>query len=190
MINLTTLAAVKSLLEEVGASFDDQLLQRIEEVSFRVQTVYDVDLEMKTHIEVHDGGTRRLYVRNPPIISITSIKHDTTFQYDDGELLDPLNYAIVNNGWDVAYSPCFPFGQNSIQIEYISGYVDALDVNTTVPLWLQSVVAKQVAYEFQHRKSEGLSNVDFPDGAIVKENRDFLRSVVTSLNTLRKYKIG
>jgi len=190
MINLTTLTAVKTLLEEGGTSFDVQLLQRIEEVSLRVQTVYDLDLELKAHVEIHDGGARRLYVRHPPILSVTAVKQDSTLQFTSGELIDASLYTVVNQGWDVAHQSCWPHGHNNIQIEYIAGYVDALDPATTVPLWLQNAVAKQVAFEFQHRKSEGLDTVDFPDGSLTKETGDFLRSVVTSLNTLRKHKLG
>jgi len=190
MINLTTLSAVKTLLEETGSSFDVQILQRIEDVSFRVQTVYDIDLKRQTYVEVHDGGTKRLYIRNPPIITITEIRYSRELDFTNGEIIPASEYAIVNGGWDIAHQRCWQYGPSSHRVTYISGYVDALDVATTVPKWLQNTVAKQVAFEFQHRKSEGLSSVDYPDGSISKPNPDFLRAVVTSLNTLRKYKIG
>ena len=192
MINLTTLAAVKAIIEEAGSTFDTDITDRIATVSYRVQKVYDIDLEAQTHVEIHNGGGKRLYIRNPPITSITSIIASNDLVFGVSDTIAATEYAIVNSGWDIAHYSCWPKGRDNIQVTYVAGYIDALSVSpvTDVPDWLQSAVATQVAFEFQNRKSVGLSTVDYPDGSIAKETRPFLREIETALNTLRKYKLG
>lgn len=192
MINLTTLYAVKEIIDEQTADFDSAIEDRIATVSYRVQTVYDVDLGAQTHTEIHSGGGKRLYIRNPPITTITSVIASSDLVFGAGDLIPASEYAIVNNGWDIAHYSGWPRGRDNIQVIYIAGYIDALSVTpaTNVPLWLQSAVATQVAFEFQHRKSVGMSSVDYPDGSISKETRPFLREIEPALHTLRKYKIG
>ena len=190
MINLTTLAHVNRLLEHPSADFDDDIENRIIDVSYRVQAVYSIDLEQQTYVEIKDGGTRRLYVDNPPIVSVTSIITSNDLQFASGETMATTEYAIVNRSWDIAHQNCFPAGPNGVQVTYIGGYLDADTAGTTLPRYIQEAVARQVAYEFEQRKSIGLTNVDFPDGSITKETDGFLRSVKLALNTLRKIKIG
>lgn len=192
MINLTTLEAVKSLVEETGSSFDTDILDRIATVSYRVQQVYDVDLEAQTHTEIHSGGGKRIYPRNVPVTSVTTIKQSSSLIFADGDLVPAVDYKIVNQGWDIAHYARWDRGRDNIELVYVAGYIDALSVSpvTDVPLWLQKAVATQVAFEFNNRKSIGMSTVDYPDGTVTKENRPFLREVEISLNTLRKYKIG
>jgi hypothetical protein len=190
MINLTTLQHVTRLLERPDPDFDDDIQNRITDVSHRVQTVYSIDLEQQTYVEIKDGGTRRLYVDNPPIVSVTSIITSNDLQFAGGEVVPTTEYAIVNRGWDIAHQTCFPGGPNGVQVTYIAGYLDADTAGTTLPRALQEAVARQVAYEFENRKSIGLTNVDFPDGSITKETDGFLKSVKLILNTLRKIKIG
>ena len=190
MINLTTLQHVQRLLENPDATFDNDIQNRITDVSYRVQTVYDRDLEQQTYVEIKDGGTRRLYIDNPPIVSVTSIITSNDLQFAGGETVPTTEYAIVNRNWDIAHQNCFPAGPNGVQVTYIAGYLDADTTGTTIPVAIQEAVARQVAYEFEQRKNIGLTNVDFPDGSITKETDGFLRSVKIVLNTLRKVKIG
>lgn len=191
MINLTTLAHVRRLLSNTDASFDNDLQNRITDVSYRAQSVYSIDLERQTYVEIKDGGGRYLFVDNPPIVSVTSVVSSDDLQYASGEVVPATEYAIVNRGWDVAHQSRWPGGPNAIQITYIGGYLDADNASTTLPRSLQEAIARQVAYEFEQRKSIGLTTVDFPDGSITKETESFLKSVKIVLDkTLRKTKIG
>lgn len=191
MITLTTLLHVRRLLEYPDAQFDDDLENRITDVSYRVQGLYSVDLERQTYTEIKDGGGRRLYVDNPPIVSVTSVIVSNDLNFLNGETVPTSEYTVVNRGWDIAHQNCWPAGPNGVQVTYIGGYLEASEVGTTLPRQIQEAVARQVAYEFEHRKSIGLTNVDFPDGSIQKESDGLLKSVKTVLNSaLRKIKIG
>ena len=190
MIDLTTLAIVRRLLNNPDAEFDNDISNRITDVSHRVQTVYSVDLEQQTYVEIKDGGGRRLYVDNPPIVSVTSVIVSNDLQFAGGETIASTEYAVVNRGWDIAHQNCWPAGPNGVQVTYIGGYLDPDTVGSTLPRAIQEAVGRQVAYEFEQRKSIGLTNVEFPDGSITKETDGFLRSVKIVLNTLRKVKVG
>ena len=191
MINLTTLAHVRRLLAEPDTEFDTDLTNRIIDVSYRIQALYSVDLEQQTYVEIKDGGGRRVYPDNPPIVSVTSVIVSNDLDFAAGETLATTDYGIVNRNWDVAHISCFPAGPNGVQLTYIGGYLDAETQGTTLPRSIQEAVARQVAYEFEHRKSIGLTNVDFPDGSISKETDGLLKSVKIVLNhELRKTKIG
>jgi hypothetical protein len=190
MINLTTLEQVRRLLNQPDADFDNDLTNRIAEVSFRVQSVYHVDLEQQTYTEIKDGGGKRLFVDNPPIVSVTSVTLSNDLQFAGGEIVAPTEYAVVNRGCDIEHQTCWAAGPSGVQVIYIGGYLDPSNPASTLPGAIQEAVARQVAYEFEQRKTIGLTTVDFPDGAIVKETDDFLKSVKMVLNTLRKMKIG
>lgn len=191
MINLTTLAHVRRLLAQTDATFDDDLQNRISDVSFRIQSLYSVDLEQQEYIEIKDGGGRRIYVDNPPIVSVTSVIASNDLNFPSGETVPTTEYAIVNRNWDIAHINCWPAGPNGIQVTYIGGYLDADDSATLLPRSIQEAVARQVAYEFEQRKSIGLTNVEFPDGSITKETTGLLKSVkIVMENTIRKMKVG
>jgi len=190
MINLTTLEHVRRLLEEPDASFDNDLENRIIDVSFRVQSVYGIDLEQKSYTEIKDGGSKRIYVDNPPILSVTSVTLSNDFDFSSGEIVPATEYLIVNRGWDIEHQTCWAAGPSSVRVIYVGGYLAPTDPASTLPRAIQEAVARQVAYEFEHRKSIGLTSVDFPDGSLSKETDGFLKSVKIVLNTLRKTKIG
>jgi hypothetical protein len=191
MITLTTLAHVRRLLSNPDAQFDDDISNRITDVSYRVQALYSVDLEQQTYIEIKDGGGRRLYVDNPPIVSVTTVIASNDLSFPASDAVPTTDYAIVNRSWDIAHISCWPAGPNGIQVTYIGGYLDADTSGTTLPRSIQEAVARQVAYEFEQRKNIGLTSVEFPDGSIQKETDGILKSVRVVLdNTLRKIKIG
>jgi hypothetical protein len=190
MINLTTLEQVRRLLGQPDAEFDNDLTNRILEVSFRVQSTYSIDLEQQSYSEIKDGGGNRLFVDNPPIVSVTSVTLSNDLQFP-GEIVPATEYAVVNRGWDIQHQSCWGAGPSGVQVIYIGGYLDpTTNPATTLPGAIQEAVARQVAYEFEQRKSIGLMTIDFPDGTITKEDEGFLKSVKIVLNTLRKVKIG
>ena len=72
MIDLCTIEDVKLKLETVTNNFDAEMSSLITDVSHRAQFFpIDMDLELQTYIEIHDGRCKRLYPRNVPVISIT-----------------------------------------------------------------------------------------------------------------------
>jgi len=190
MIDLTTADEVKLRLETVSNDFDADIASYITDVSHRVQTWLDRDLELQTYTEIHDGGCRRIYPREVPVISITEILSSITMEFATGTVVPTADYKIVNGGWDVAHVHRWPGGEYNIQIEYMSGYLDAATPGSLIPEDLRAAVTRQVAYEFKYRKFDGLSSADVADGALVKEDKIWLDAVKPVLTKYRKTKLG
>lgn len=187
MIDLCTLADVKLLAEITSTDFDADLNSRITTVSHNLQVALNIDLELQSFVEYHTGGKKRIYVRNPPIISVTSIVLSTSFDFASGETIAASDYLLTNNNWDITHVNCWPGRDSSLKVTYTSGYADA----STVPQPIRQAVAKQVVFDFQHRKSTGLMTVELADGSITKEeNNLFLKSVDQIKKLYRKVKIG
>jgi hypothetical protein len=191
MIDLCTADDVKLKLETVTNDFDNSIGSLITDVSHRAQTVVlDRDLELQTYIEIHDGGCKRVYPRQVPVVSITEIRISLSLDFAGGSILPTNDYALVNGDWDIAHVSTFPARQNGVQITYISGYLDAVNPLNLIPKDLRGAIARQVAYEFKYRKFDGLSHADVADGALVLEDNMFLRAVMPILKKYRKTKLG
>lgn len=186
MIDLCTIDDVKLRIETMTNDFDAEIASLITDVSFRAQTWIDRDLELQTYTEIHDGGCKRIYPRQVPVVTITSITVSLSLDFAGGTIIPTADYALVNDNWDIAHVTTFPARQNGVQVVYTSGYTDS----TTVPDDLVQAIARQVAYEFKYRKFDGLSSADVADGALVKEDKMFLEAVMPILKKYRKTKLG
>ena len=191
MIDLCTSEDVKQRLETVTNDFDTQIASYITGVSHRAQHFpIDMDLELQTYIEIHDGGCKRIYPRNVPVGSITEIRISLSLDFAGGTILPVADYALVNQNWDIAHVTTFPARQNGVQVTYISGYLNATDPTSLIPKDLREAIARQVAYEFKYRKFDGLMQADVADGTLVREDKVFLDAVMPVLKKYGKKKLG
>lgn len=191
-MDLATLADVKSVAEVTGSSSDDLIQVYLTAVSKRVETFLDREFASQTHTEVHHGGFSRIYVKNPPVSSITSIIWDEFGQFSQGFTFTNSDYYLVNENWDIAYSSgIWPGGKNALQVTYTSGFEPPTASGTLLPKDLQLAVAQQTAYEFKRRKDIGMLDVSFPDGSIQKQaDQRFLNVVREALEFYRVPKNG
>ena len=190
MIDLTTLDEVKASMELVGNTNDTDLANRITDVSHRMQAWFDRDLQLQSYVEVKNGGCARIYVFNPPIISITSIVSSVVFDFSQGTTLPTSDYLIVNQGWDIDHIWFFPGGRNSIEVTYMGGFLDASDVSSTLPKDLRGAATKQVGFEFTNRKFVGQTTIDVADGQINIPEKPWLDSVKAVMKSYRITKLG
>jgi hypothetical protein len=190
VINLTTLDEVKTSIETVTNDHDQDLNDRITDVSERIQSFLDRDLELQTYVEIKDGGSPRIYIFNPPIASITSIISSVVFDFTQGTTLPTTDYLIVNQGWDIDHLWRFPGGRNMIQVTYIGGWLDAGNVSSLLPKDLRGAATKQVVFEFTNRKFIGQTTIDVADGQINIPEKAFLDSVVAVMKRYRITKLG
>jgi hypothetical protein len=185
MIDLCTAEDVKLRLETTTNNFDAEVASLITDVSHRMQTWFDRNLLLQTYIEIHDGGCKRIYPREVPVVSITEIRVSLSLDFAGGTVIPSTDYALVNDNWDIAHVATFPARQNGVQVTYTSGYLDAANPATLLPEDLRGACARQVAFEFRYRKFDG-----FADGALVKEDKIFLDAVMPVLKKYRKTKLG
>ena len=191
-MRLTTLEEVKCLLGEQTNDFDADLDSRIITISGRANGLASRNFEQNTYVEIHNGGETKIYVDNPPIVSISEIVWDDFGDFANGFVIPTVDYFIVNRGWDIAYSSGpFPGGDSALRVTYIGGFLDADDASSTLPAELTGAIAEQVVYEFRRRKDTGLTEVSMPDGSINKiTEREFLPRVRDVLLHTRIRKIG
>jgi hypothetical protein len=190
MIDLTTLDEVKLAMETTSPDNDTDLSSRITDVSHRMQTFLDRDLQQQTYVEVHDGGCPRIYVENPPIQSITGVVVATTWDFANGSTVPATDYLTVNQNWDIDHLTVWPGGRNAIQVTYVGGYLDAVNVSSTLPKDLRGAATKQVVFEFTNRKFVGQTAIDVADGQIVIPEKAFLDSVIAVMKRYRITKLG
>jgi hypothetical protein len=181
MMNLTTLAQVKALLEIQEDQWDDLLEPMIAAVSARAAAYCNRDFEQKERVEFHDGGGQYLYLKGLPVVSITSIHGSDAWNWDDAALIPPDHYQVFGAGLVAYRFGTWPYGPKGLRVVYLGGYAPE-----EVPADLEMAVRLQVVYDFRRRKDIGLESVAFPDGSIQKKSTgEFLREVRDVLNRYR-----
>lgn len=191
-MDLTTIEQVRCLLDDLDSVFDAEIQERITAVSERASRFCNRNFEQQSYVEIHNGGTHRIYVDNPPIASVTSIIWDDFFDFVNGFAFPTTDYRAVNRGWEIAYiSGDWPGGDDALQVTYVGGFLPLTDPSSTLPKDLQFAVAQQVVYEFNRRKDFGLRDVDFPDGRIEKgSEQNFILPVRQALSPYRIPQLG
>ncbi len=191
-MDLTTLSEVKCLLGEDSPDLDVDLSARITAISSRADYMTGRLFSQDTYTEFHDGGERKIYVNNPPILSITSIVWDDFGDFAAGFIIPTVDYFIVNRGWDIAHTAGpFPGGDDGLRVIYLGGYLEASNASSTLPAGLTAAIAEQVVYEYRRRRDTGLTEVSMVDGSISKvAEREFLPRVRDIILHERIRKIG
>lgn len=169
---LTTKEQVKIWLEDtVGTSSFDALLDEIVlAVSQRIELAANRKLFNTEYVELHDGGTPRIYVKNPPITKITKIVYAYNYDFANGFTLGTSEYVLdPTDHKNCIYSTfgAFLSGPDSLKVTYEGGYISADEVDTNIPPALRAAAALQAVYLFKNRKTIGFDNVEVGTGGIV-----------------------
>ncbi|MBW1953955.1 MAG: hypothetical protein JRI66_12905 [Deltaproteobacteria bacterium] len=180
-MNLTTLEAVKSFLEQQEDQWDGLITELIGAVSERAAVFCNRDFELRERTEYHSGGGQYLYLKGLPVVSITSIHGSDAWNWDEAALIPADHYQVFPAGMVAYRFGVWPYGEKAIRVIYTGGY--AADA---IPADLEMAVRVQTAYEFKRRRDIGLESVSFPDGSIQKVNLgEFLPEVKSVLSRYR-----
>jgi hypothetical protein len=190
---LTTKEEVKLYLEDTAGTntFDGLLDALILAVSQRFELAANRKLFLATRTEIHKGGTPRIYVKNPPITSITSITYAANYDFANGTVLAASEYVLdPSDDKNAIYSTFGSFigYEDCLKVVYIGGYVsaDSTTPASNIPDWIRSAATQQVIYMFKNRKNLGFENVNLGDGIIQRTtNRWFLPEVQDVIKRLR-----
>jgi hypothetical protein len=105
-----------------GAEYKRRYVKRIPVISDRIETYLDRDLETTSYPEYFDvlEGQTEFFVKAYPISSITSVKSDSTGEFD-GDESDETNYHIgAQENSIVLDTPVIP-GRRVLQVVYTGG---------------------------------------------------------------------
>jgi hypothetical protein len=190
---LTTKEEVKIWCEDTaGTSVFDALLDAIIlAVSQRIEIAANRSLFSATYVELHDGGSRKIFPKNPPITSITSIVYAPDMDFVNGVTLGASEYLLdPSDKKNAVYSTFGPFlsGCEALKLTYIGGYISADSVSpvTNIPSFVKSAATIQAVYLFKNRKTIGFDNVQVGEGVLSKvTNRWLLPEVQDAARALR-----
>lgn len=195
---LTTKEEVRRWLDDMAGtnSFDALLDELILAVSQRFEMAANRKLFSASYIELHDGGSAKIYVRNPPIVSITSMVYTVNYDFDNGLTLGTTEYVIdPSDRKNAVYSTFGQFlpGRESHKVTYVGGYMsaevaeeDLEDGDIPLPQVIRTAATQQVVYMFKNRKTLGFDNIDLGGGVIQKVTQNmFLPEVKDVIAQLR-----
>jgi len=190
---LTTKEEVKIWVEDAaGTSVFDSLLDAIIlAVSQRIELAANRKLFSATYVELHDGGGQKLFVRNPPITSITSIIYAPDMDFANGVTLGASEYLLdPSDKQNAIYSTFgnFLYGCESLKVTYVGGFVpaDSQSPVSNIPAALKTAATLQAVYLFKNRKTIGFDNVQVGEGILSKiTNRWLLPEVQDVARALR-----
>ncbi len=148
---LITVDDVKTELSNQPCPEDETLLQNIvagvwglwEQLTARVWE----QAAITEYHNVPEDDRKRLYLRQYPVASITSIHDDADWEYGDGALIDPSQYVFDQATGIVYYKSFFDAGLRNIKAVYTAGYTAA-----TFPASIKQVLIRQAALWYKQAK--------------------------------------
>jgi hypothetical protein len=189
---LTTKEEVKIWLEDTAGTnvFDALLDAIILAVSQKIELAVNRNLFSATYVELHNGGSTKIFVQAPPITSITSIVYAPDFDFANGVTLGASEYVLdPSDKHNCIYSTFGQFlsGEDALKITYVGGYIPAdLPSTTNVPASLKNAATLQAVYLFKNRKTIGFDNVQVGEGVLSKvSNRWLLPEVLDLVRAMR-----
>jgi len=107
-------------------------------------------LTSATFTEYHscDRYCNKLFLKNYPIASITTIHDDPDWDYASGSLISSDDYTFNSLSGTVHYNGYFYQGSNSVKVVYIAGYSV-----TTLPKSIKETMIRQVSHWFEQAKN-------------------------------------
>lgn len=188
MSDLTTKAKVKNILGITGTASDDLIDELITNITARIETYCNRSFTEASFTEYFDteSGDKKLFLRNTPVSSLTSVKYKT------GNFGNPTYVAYNSNDYllkdsrVVSFNLNLPEAEQFVQVVYTGGYKIDFDNedNTslhTLPHDLEQVATELVVFYYQNRQSEGVlsettegQSVTFKDIRITDKYKELL----------------
>lgn len=178
---LVTLDDVKNYFGVIGsnASDDDLIEELIERVSFDFTHFCGRDSFLASnYTEYVDGnGTNKMYLKNTPINSITSIYEDQEWIWGDEDIVASADYRVTD--LNIIYVDKWLIGDQNYKVTYNGGY-------STVPLDLVQCCVEEVVRKFKHRKDFEILSRTLEDGSSSYVPIGYLQSTFRVLTRYRR----
>lgn len=167
-----------------STKYDTLFATLITAVSRRFESFCNRTFEYNSAItEYYSGNGERgyIYVKRPPIATVTSIHDDVDRDFDSTTLVDADYYVVFDDRVEMKYS-AFTKGLKNIKIIYSGGYSTA-----TLPADIRLAAMMQVAFVFKRRADLGLVGISGEGGSISVQSPMKLLPEVEA--TLQPYKL-
>ena len=165
---LLTVGDLKTEFNKSDASHDDLLLALAESVQSLFGELTNRVIESAIFTEYHSIGSRgdKIFLKNIPVISITSIYDDPDWDYTSNDLLSSSDYTYDADSGIVYYDGYLFVGHNNIKVTYVAGHT----VNTLPESWKQ-IWIRQAMHWFNEakNKSHGQTSINIPGGSTTKK---------------------
>lgn len=203
---LTTLARVKGMVFS-GSDDDtgehDELLDRlIDEVSDQIERLCGRTFAKADYTEYYDGtGTDTLYLRQGPLVTVTSVQIVEYSDAGDGSQQETLTdveayqYVLggkradgrIGAGFLRLLSGVWTEGVLNYKVVYSAGFEDDRDVGEgNIPQGLVRVATSHVAAVFNLRGLEGLTSREVGDGSMTTiPDENLQRALVRAITPFR-----
>lgn len=164
MSDLTTKDKIKSFLGVTSSANDSQFIILAKNVSLAIEKYCGRTFLRATYTEYFDTeiGDRYVFLKNCPIVSLTSVKNRTgSWGSPTWTDLAANDYLLANDNGKIAFAGCLPCADKYIQVVYVGGYLIDFD-NEDDPLMhnlpgdLEQIATEWAAKTYQHKKSAGI----------------------------------
>ena len=167
-MGLLTISDLKTEFNKDDTSHDTLLLSLAESVQSLFEELTNRVIESTTFTEYHGMRSRsdKVFLKNIPVISITSIHDDPDWDYDSDTLISSDDYTYSADEGIVYYDGLFFHAQNNVKVIYVAGYT----VNTFPNAWKQ-IWIRQAMHWFSEAKNKthGQTSVNVSEGSTSKK---------------------
>lgn len=196
MADLTTKAKIKDFLGVTSSANDSQFTLLAENVSLAIERYCNRTFVRGTYTEYFDTqqGDQYVFLRNHPIISVTSVKYRTgSWGSPTWTALPADDYMLVNDAGKIRFAGVLPEADKYIQVVYVGGYL--IDFTTegavthTLPGDLEQIATEWAARVYQMRKSGGILSESTEGQSITFKTEKVAKEFLERLDAYRNIKI-
>lgn len=188
-MSLATLAAVKAFKNLDTDEHDAELLRLLDVVTAFIETHCHRTFREATVTEYHSplAGAARLFLKRPPITSITSVHDDPDRIYGSGTLVPAAQYVLEDPGAGlVAFDKhTLAGGLKSVQVVYVGGFAV-----TPFDLEQAAVELAWLTRDLGDKALLGVAAKQIADGSITTYQRSRLDAVREWIEPYRLRRVG
>lgn len=148
---LLTLDDLKVELSTTTTDYDSLLTALASAVQSLFEEMTNRKVESATFTEYHDVTElqSRIFLKNYPVTSLTSVHNDTAWVYDDSTLIDSDDYTYDPDSGTISTLEYFQSGPRAIKVVYTGGYT-----SETFPAGWKEIWVRQACEWFRQAKNK------------------------------------
>lgn len=176
-----TVSEVKSHIDATSSTWDTIIESLINEVTFYAMNYCGGRRFLAPSADVTElydveDMQNKIFLQSWPIKSLTSVSYSSGTPYDNPTwtTYNAATDFIQDVRKGILHFASLPNGYQNIKVVYKGGY----DGSSNVPHDLKLAIIKEVAKEFNKRKSQGIQNESIGGGSIAWEKAEALNALL------------